>query len=233
MQQNGLERRSQMYRVAAFLLLAVVAFSFPAPAAPKPEPIRIVWLFVLNAPNENAKNGVVSWAQAFKNNVSSLLTEASAGLGAKNYIKVSVNREFVDDIDRDGLEEKFTKSSSLQSLATVATFDGKSTFVDIDIYVGNLKGKLNEPFLHLSQEVVTGRYQISREALAVITLYTYAMAIAEILPPEINRLGVCQVLERAYQYNRNQLDAIARKDLEPLFTAISSDLAARACGGKK
>jgi len=222
-----------MYRIAVLMLLGIVAFAPPAPAASNPTTVRIVWLFVLNAPDENAKNGVLSWAQAFKNNVSSLLTESSAGLGTSNYIKVSVNREFVDDIDRDGLEEKFTKSSSLQSLATVATNDGKSTFVDIDIYVGNLKGKLREPFLHLSQEVVTGRYQISREALAVVTLYTYAMALAEILPPEINRFGVCQVLDRAYQYSRNQIDAIARKDLEPLFSAISNDLEARACGGKK
>jgi len=151
---------------------------------------------------------------------------------ADRNIKVVVNTENVDDVTPDMLETSFGRQPSLQVLSTVGRFGGQSTFVDNDIYLGDLKGSLPIPYVHISQEILPGRYQIAREALAAVTLYAYAMAVASTSPD--NRYGVCRPLAQAYMYkDRDDLDPEARGHLQNLFRAISAELESRSCGGKR
>jgi hypothetical protein len=200
-------------------------------AASASDSTRVIVLFVVTAPDENAKKGVISWIQSFKNNVRYLLADFSPALGG-SAIKVAVTTENVDDVDPDMLESSFSRQPSLQVLSTVGRFAGQSTFIENDIYLGDFKGTLSLPYVHISQEVLPGRYKITREALAAVTLYAYAMAIAK-ASPEISRFAVCQVLDRANMYKSSDLDDEARRSLDKLFIAIASELEARACGGKK
>jgi len=223
------------------LLLAFVLAVLPvgrARATDGADQSRSIVVFVVNPPDDNAKKGVTSWIQSFKNNIRYLLADFSPGGPSTNRgIKVVVTTENVDDIDQDTLETSFGKQPSLQVLSTVGRYAGQSTFVENDIYLGDFKGSLNIPYVHISQEILPGRYKITREALAVVTLYAYAMAIAKSIAPtsspDGNRIAVCQVLDRANMYRDSDLDPEARNYLENLFRAISTELEARACGGKK
>src|SRR5581483_2431029 len=174
--------------------------------------------------------GVISWIQSFKNNIRYLLADFSPGGSASRYgLKVVVTTQNVDDIDQDMLEASFARQPSLQALSTVGRYAGQSTFVDNDIYLGDFKGSLSIPYLHISQEILPGRYKITRAAPAAVTLYASAMAIAKTAPPEGNRFAVCQILDRANMYKDSDLDAEARGYLQNLFRAISAELEERAC----
>jgi hypothetical protein len=225
-----------MRRLAAILFSIVVAVlaTGVARAAENADASRAIMVFVVSPPDDNAKKGVISWIQSFKNNIRYLLADFSpAGPTASRGIKVVVTTEDVDDIDQDKLEASFGRQPSLQVLSTVGRYAGQSTFVENDVYLGDFKGSLKLPYVHISQEILPGRYKITREALAVVTLYAYAMAIAKTSPPDGNRFAVCQVLDRANMYKDSDLDPEARSYLENLFKAISAELEARACGGKK
>jgi len=222
--------QTRLLALVTAVLIALPSASAIA-AATASDSTRVILLFVVNAPDENAKKGVISWIQSFKNNVRYLLADFSPTLGG-SAIKVVVTTENVDDVDPDMLESSFSRQPSLQVLSTVGRFAGQSTFIENDIYLGDFKGTLSLPYVHISQEVLPGRYKITREALAAVTLYAYAMAIAR-ASPETSRFAVCQVLDRANMYKSSDLDDEARRSLDKLFIAIASELEARACGGKK
>jgi hypothetical protein len=227
-------RLSLMRKLAAILLTAVLAASAtgPARAADNPDTSRIILLLVVKPPDENAEKGVRSWIQLFQNNVRDLLSDFSSS--ATRGIKVEVATRDVPDTPRQNvLEASFGQQPSLQVLSTVGTYGGQSTLVDNDIYLGDFKGSLSDPYVHISQQILPGQYAITREALAAVTLYAYAMAIAATAPPERSRFAVCQVLDRANVYRNSDLDPKARSGLEKLFRAIPVELEARACGGKK
>jgi hypothetical protein len=223
-----------MHRLAA-LLLVILAAALPiAPAHAQDAEARVILLFVVNPPDENAKKGLISWIQSFKNNIRFLLADSSAGGSqATRRIKVVVTTEDVDDVNPDMLEASFTRQPSLQVVSTVGRYAEQSTFVDNQIYLGDLKGSLPIPYVQISQEILPGRYKISREAVAVVTLYTYALAMEKVLPPDSSRVAVCRVLDRANMYKDSDLDREARSNLQNLFIAISAELEARACGGKR
>jgi hypothetical protein len=201
--------------VTAALIALPSAAALAAPAAP--DATRVILLFVVNPPDENAKKGVISWIQSFKNNVRYLLADFSPAAFGGSAINVAVTTEAVDDMDPVALEISFSRQPSLQVLSTVGRFAGQSTFIENEIYLGDFKGSLSLPYVHVSQEVLPGRYKITREALAAVTLYAYAMAIAKV-SPETRRFAVCQVLDRANMYKSGDLE---------------TELDARACGGKK
>jgi hypothetical protein len=221
-------------RLVALVTAALIALpSAAALAAPAtPDATRVILLFVVNPPDENAKKGVISWIQSFKNNVRYLLADFSPAAFGGSAINVAVTTEAVDDMDPVALEISFSRQPSLQVLSTVGRFAGQSTFIENEIYLGDFKGSLSLPYVHVSQEVLPGRYKITREALAAVTLYAYAMAIAKV-SPETRRFAVCQVLDRANMYKSGDLDSEARRSLDKLFVAIETELDARACGGKK
>jgi hypothetical protein len=221
-----------MKRLAATLLAVMVAASQGGTArAESNDGSRLILLFVVNPPDDNAKKGVVSWIQSFKNNVRYLLADSTGTSDSGRNIKVIVSTENVDDVTPDMLEASFGRQPSLQVLSTVGRFGGQSTFVDNDIYLGDLKGSLAIPYVHISQEILPGRYQITREALAAVTLYAYAMAVANTSPD--NRYGVCRALDQANMYKDRDLDPEARGHLQNLFRAISAELESRSCGGKR
>jgi hypothetical protein len=226
-----------MHRFVAILLTVVLAASAvgSARALDSTDTSRIILLLVVKPPDENAEKGVRSWIQLFQNNVRDLLSDfSSSGVGAGRGIKVEVaTRDVVDTPKPNVLEASFGQQPSLQVLSTVGTYGGQSTLVDNDIYLGDFKGSLSDPYVHISQQILPGDYAITREALAAVTLYAYAMAIAKASPPDGSRFAVCQVLDRANMYRNNNLDPKARGGLEKLFRAIPAELEARACGGKK
>jgi hypothetical protein len=224
-----------MRRFAAILLTAVLAASDAGLARAADNTSRIILLLVVKPPDENAERGVRSWIQLFQNNVRDLLSDfSSSGSGAGGGIKVEVTTKDVVDTPRQNvLEASFGQQPSLQVLSTVGTYGGQSTLVDNDIYLGDFKGSLSDPYVHISQRILPGEYAITREALAAVTLYAYAMAIAKTSPPGRNRFAVCQVLDRANMYRNSDLDPKARGGLAKLFEAIPAELEARACGGKK
>jgi hypothetical protein len=115
----------------------------------------------------------------------------------------------------------------------VSWYSGTSTVVDNDIYLGDFKGSLTKPYLHMEQKVEPSLYVVTRDAFAAVTLYAYAMAIAKTSPEDSSRYLVCRILDRANLYRNQGLDAETQNRLADMFRAISSELELRACGGKK
>lgn len=220
---------SRLATIVLGLLVAISAISF---AHAQDDKNRVVLLLVA-VPDQNARNDVNTWILLFKNNIRFLLTSSSSvGSSASRVINVIVRSENVDDIDADLLEASYGKQPSLQVLSTVGTHVNQATSVDTQIYLGDLKGSLADPYLKFSQKILREDYKITREALAAVTLYAYAMAVAKMLPPETSRFSVCQILDRANMYKGSVLDS-TRSDLDSLFRAISAELEARACGGRR
>jgi hypothetical protein len=232
---DGIVMGPYVHRLAGFLIAALAAASMlgTARAADNSGATRIILLFIVNPPDENSRRGVESWIQLFDINVQSLLADfSSGGPDAGASIKVVINRKNVDNIDQDGLEASFGQQSSLQVLKTVGASSGESTLVVNQIYLGDFKGRMSGPYVYISRKVIPLDYKIAREALAVVTLYAYAMAVATI-SPDTSRFTVCRVLDRANMYRNNDLDPDVRNSLENLFRAISAELEARTCGGKR
>jgi hypothetical protein len=223
-----------MYRFAALVLfiLALPAAIAPASALENDGKTRIVLLFVVKPPDENSRRGVESWYQLFEINIRSLLSDVSGG-GPDARINVVISRQNVDDMSGNTLEESFGRQPSLQVLKTVGAAGGDATLVVNQIYLGEFKGSLDEPYVYLSRKVIPFDYKITREALAAVTLYAYAMAVAKVAPEKSARFAVCRILDRANMYKSSDLDPDARGSLENLFRAISTELEARACGGKR
>jgi hypothetical protein len=225
-----------MHQLKAILLVIVFALSMmvTARADTSTEAVRVILLFVVNPPDDNAKKGVISWIQSFKNNLRYLTADfSSGGPDAGPIIKVLLSSKNVDDVDPDVLKDSFESKSSLQVLSTVSRYTGEATVVDNDIYLGDFKGSLAVPYVYISREIKPSLYAVTREALAVVTLYAYAMAIAKTSPNDGNRYLVCKVLDRANMYKDRDLGTDVRTYLEDLFRAISAELELRACGGKK
>ncbi|WP_029078399.1 hypothetical protein [Bradyrhizobium sp. th.b2] len=218
------------------LLAAVLAFALlvTSPTLAETGPTRVILLFVINTPDQNAMNGVTEWIKAFKNNLRFLLADFdSENPGADPVFKVQLVSKNVETADTDLLESSFQTQPSLQVLSTVGRYAGQSTFVDNDIYLGDLRGRLKAPYVHFSREIAPGLYSINREALAVVTLYAYGMALAKALPADSSRYVICKVLDRANMYRDRDLGADMKMYFDELFKAISYELEARACGGKK
>jgi hypothetical protein len=205
-----------------------------APARADVDASRVILLFVVNPPDENAKKGIISWAQAFKINIRFLLADFTAGgAGATPLFKVLINSQNVDDVPgQDILETSFDHQPSLQVVSAVGQYSGQSTIVTNDIYLGNLKGSLPQPYVFISREIQPQQYATTRDALAVVTLYAYAMALAKASTQDNNRYLICRVLDRANMYKGQDLGLNAKPYLDGLFKAISAELELRSCGGK-
>jgi hypothetical protein len=196
-------------------------------------PTRVIMLFVINTPDDNAMKGVAAWIQAFRNNLRFLLADFEAEkLGPDPVIKIMLDSKSVEAADADFLKTSFQAQPSLQVLSTVGRYARQSTFVDNDIYLGDLQGRLSNPFVHFSREIEPGLYSISREALAVVTLYAYGMALAK-APEENSRYLICRVLARANMYKDRDLGADMKMYFDDLFKAITFELESRSCGGKR
>jgi hypothetical protein len=195
---------------------------------------RVILLFVVNPPDENAKKGIIAWAQSFKINIRFLLADFLVGSsGTAPLFKVLINSQNVEDVPDQGvLETSFDHQPSLQVVSAVGQYSGKSTIVTNDIYLGNLKGSLAQPYVFVSREIQPQQYANTRDALAVVTLYAYAMALAKASQQDSSRYLICKVLDRANTYKGQDLGLTAKPYLDDLFKAISAELELRSCGGK-
>jgi len=224
-----------MPRLAATILwfLAASTSLGAAPAVEILEPNRVILLLVVNPTDDLAKKDVTTWLRAFRYNIDHLLGDFALGGSARNQgIRIVVNQEIVEDVNVDKLSNSFDRQPSLHVLSALGTNVGNSTLVESYIYLGSLKGSLTIPYVHISQDVRPDRYKVTRDALDAVTLYAYAMAVANALPDK-NRFVVCRVLARANTYRNSELDTDARRQLDGLFAAISAELEARTCGGKR
>jgi hypothetical protein len=225
-----------MRRLAALLAVLAAAASAPAPSrAQSPSgSVRVILQYVVNPKDDNAKKGVTAWIQAFKNNLRYLLADFTLDASDSNpAVTIRLTSKDVDDYDPDMLKDAFQSQSSLQVISTVSWYSGTSTVVDNDIYLGDFKGSLSTPYLHMEQKVEPSLYMVTRDAFAAVTLYAYAMAIAKTRPEDSSRYLVCRILDRANLYKNEGLDADTRNRLADMFKAISSELELRSCGGKK
>ncbi len=223
-----------MHRLAAILMTLLAISAFATRANADDEASRVILLFVVNPPDDNAKKGIIAWLQSFKINVRFLLADFPAGAsGASPIFKVVVNSQNVEDVPgQDVLETSFAHQPSLQVVSAVGQFSGQSTIVTNDIYLGDLKGSLPQPYVFISREIQPQQYANTRDALAVVTLYAYAMALAKISRQDANRYLICKVLDRANMYKGQELGLNAKNYLDSVFKAISAELELRACGGK-
>ena len=216
-----------MRRLLSAVLAFALAFALPAtgPVSAQTGPTRVILLFVIKTPDENAMKGVAAWILAFKNNLRFLLADfTNETAGTDPVIKVLLTSKDVETADADFLQSSFSTQPTLQVLSTVGRYAGQSTFVDNDIYLGDLRGRLKDPYVHFSREIQPGLYSITREALAVVTLYAYGMALAKAAPEASSRYVVCRVLDRANMYKDRDLGADMKMYFDELFRAISSCL---------
>ncbi len=229
-----------MHRLAAILILililivAAVQTTAPARAHGRSGAVRVILQYVVNPKDDNAKRGVTAWIQAFKNNLRYLLADFTSDASDGNpAITIRMTSKGVDDFDPDKLKDSFQSQSSLQVISTVSWYSGTSTVVDNDIYLGDFKGSLSKPYLHVEQKVEPSLYVVTRDAFAAVTLYAYAMAIAKTDSEDRSRYLVCRILDRANLYKNEGLDADTQVRLADMFKAISFELELHSCGGKK
>lgn len=218
--------------VALAMLVATAQAGLAQTAGALVPPGRVILLFAVKPPSGEAKRGLTSWIQAFRGSLRFLIADAIGQPGSMPALKVGVVVQDVEDADSGMLETTFGRQPTLQVLSTVATASAQSTFVNSEIYLGDLVGSLTGPFIYLSREIQPGQYKPTREALSVITLYAYAMAMARSGPRSESRIPVCRILDRANMYRSGDLDPQVLKSLDDLFQAIGRELQERECGGK-
>jgi hypothetical protein len=196
---------------------------------------RVILLFVVNSPDPNAKSSMQSWVQAFQINLRHVLGDFSSAT-TDPVISIDFRSQSVDDVPADSmLASSFDSQPSLQVLSAVGQVAGQSTFVENDIYLGDLKGSLAKPYIFLSREIVPKDYARARDAITVVTLYAYAMALAKALPQDNRGYIVCRILDQAHVYGPKGTQALGddvQGYLDVLFHAISAELESRSCGGK-
>jgi hypothetical protein len=188
---------------------------------------KTIYLLLVKPPNDAAHQGMIAWSQLFSNNRDTLLS----GLQSPNNERywVSVYSKEVPAASRRELQAWWSVSESYISLSAVATQDDKITAIDNDIYLGDLAGALSDPFLHVTQEITPRSYRISRDALAIITLYAYAMDIARNLPVSSSQGPVCAALSRANLFWDGLTNEV-HVDLQLLHERVVAELASRRCG---
>jgi hypothetical protein len=216
--------------LATFLLIVAVGSQVRPSAADD----RVVFILLVQSPDENAKSGMISWSQRFGNNLGVLLadipmTTSTVSGGRSNVVIRRV--DVADPVPRSELESRWRSARSLHAVSAVAVQDGKITIIDNDIFLGELKGDLESGYIHVVQEITPQSYQVSRDAIAVVTLYALAIDLIKGLPPGGNQHAICATLEKANLY-RNDLTEGLRQGLEPLLRAIQNNLEVRGCRGR-
>jgi len=204
---------------SAGVLLAVLMLTLPASANDR-------FVFVIyQKPPAAAQSGLTSWVSLLDNGSRSLLE----GVKQSSFSLV-VSPQEVTNRANNTLEKWFQTRPSLFAVWVVPVPKNQDIYIDNEIYVGDLKGDLPSSYLHFSQTIQPVGYRISRDATAIVTLYTYAMSVDKALKLGTNRHPVCLPLQRANLY-ANDLDAATRKDLMPLITAIRGNLKKLRCAG--
>lgn len=216
--------RRCVYRLLCPILLIFSAGHVTADPADN----RYVFIISPKPPSDIAKQGLDAWVLMLSNNSRSLLQDV-----ANRPVSV-VFRLHEGLLENDTLESWWKTQRSLFAVGAVAVSnneDKDSTYIDSDVFLGDLKGDLERPYLHFGQAIRPNGYQSSRDALAILTLYTYSVDLTKGLKAGDNPHAACLPLQKANLYERD-LDAATAAGLKPLLTAIRSGLDRLACGGK-
>lgn len=219
------------------ILIAIVLLTMGSGVAAKnafADGKNIIYFILITPPNPQAREGMISWFQFFRNNIDALV----AGLRSPKDLTpnpdasdIDVRSQEVVSADRNDLVAWWHSAPRVLHALRAVTFQSEnSTIIDADIYLGSLKGSLNDAFVHINQVVVMSKYRVNRDAVSIITLYAYAMSkVQEQKDPKDNYL-ICQALEKAYLY-RDGLDDELRAELANLLQALVDGLQIYKCGG--
>lgn len=229
-------RMLRLLNIATSIFMALtglIPIASNASEAVHSNPDSVVFLLAVTPADDVARKGISSWVQLFRNNIGVLLT----GIGSSDDISPSIAANIqviykeLPTVSRSDLKAWWESAHSLSTLSAVATQDEKSTFVDNDIYLGDLKGTLTDAYLHVTQELKPGRYKLSRDALAIVTLYTYAMDAIKTKQTGSHLHSACLALGKAYLY-QDDLDIQTKLDLDTLLSAVATALEKLDCRGK-
>lgn len=190
------------------------------------QPRLSVWMFRVQSQDEAAKSGFNEWHSLLSNNLPSLAKLASSG--ATYLEKLSF-----DGTDRqepptlDLIRTRWNEARALQVLSAVSLRDKDVTIIDSQVFLGDLRGHLPSDFLHVRQRVVTSDYRITRDSIALVTLYALAMDSERL---KRQAAITCGLLSEA----RSIADDLNLKklELESLGIAIKTSLKTNACGAR-
>jgi hypothetical protein len=220
--------------VCAVAVIAFAPWRASAPAAALEVERRAISLLLVQSPDNEADNGLLIWSTLFKRNLGVLLSDISAPLNnapGTAIRDVYVRTISVSDANRDDLRQWWLNAPSLQSISVFATKLEGSVSIDNDIYLGTLHGTLPDQFIHFSQDITPTKYKITRDALAIVTLYTYAMDLASVTTHLPSAGSLCRALSKAHSYQIG-VDQALRAELATLFSAIDKALDQHKCAGR-
>jgi hypothetical protein len=186
----------------------------------------MIFLFVTRPVDEKARDGIEEWHQLFANNLPTFLYHA-AEPDAK--LKVSIQHNIVETpVDEIYLERFWRSAHTLEAVGAVGTQAGRVTTIDDQVYIGDLKGLLRNALLHVTEPIIPEHYTMSRDAVAIIMLYTISMDIAAAR----NEREACKPLSLVRLY-ATDLRGRTAEELKELREAAQRDLDAWHCKGQK
>lgn len=191
------------------------------------EPPRLtVWFFRVQAPNPAAKIGFDEWQSLFSNNFATFAKRAASGA---TYLE-GLNFDGADTLtppNLDIMRRRWREVGALQVIGPVSVQDHGATLISSTIFLGDLQGTLPSDFLDVRQRVITSDYKVTRDSIALVTLYALAMD-AERLKRQA--AITCGLLSEARTIAADL--NLKKLKLEPLGTAINTSLKNNACGAR-
>jgi hypothetical protein len=187
---------------------------------------KIIFLFVTKAADEKARNGIEEWHQLFANNLQTFLYHAAE---PDTKLRVFLQHSIVENpVDEPYLEAYWRSAHTLEAIGAVGTQAGKITTIDNQVYIGDLKGLLRNALLHVTEPIIPAHFMMSRDAVAIIMLYTISMDIAA----SRDKREACKPLSMARLY-ATDLRGKTAEELGDLTEAVQKDLDAWHCKGQK
>jgi hypothetical protein len=191
---------------------------------------RYIGLFLEEPAAAWSRPSLLQWEQMFEQTIPSVLPETTFQNAPPNWLTVECSH--IEKSDRLLLSKYFGGRAALQAADIVVAARDQNSPINLstDIYLGPLKGPLENSFLQFTQKIDPFDYIIDRDSLAAITLYAFANDIFTGPASPQTTYQACRLLQKANLYSSGP--AKARSELKPLFGAVKKELEAHHCGGR-
>lgn len=177
----------------AFGVLLAMSIQPQAPAQAQASTPLSVFLAHVRPVDEASRSGLKTWTDVFARDIDIAVRNASTTSFATTRFEL-IRSEVSQPPTLPELRvmQHGTRSIYVANSLGAAGVNG-ATRVSSMVYLGDLKGDLQEPYIQIDQSVRTADYTAQKDALTVLTLYALAN--------EAHRLGrtpaSCRLLQRA------------------------------------
>jgi hypothetical protein len=214
-----MKRAAKTARRASVPILAALAVGAPTGAAAAPR--AMIYVAMVTPADERAKTALLDWGSAFKFGLDPLITELSASDPAAVAPQI-VLAPVSQAPSLATLKSLSDEGQAVEVSSAISQWTSTYSLISLTVYLGPLKGSLASPVLTLRQKVLAGRYQVDRDALALIALYAWGQASLG-ASPAANRTAACGYFARARLIGRQIAPAVP--EVAPVLRATEQGLA--------